>query len=118
MVEAIAKGQPESRAGAGDAMPPCPPYLWRVMEIAYLCRGRGIEVVSMTDANETECGLLMSRRRGSNNDVVKVDASPARCMGRGARHPRRDPHSAATLASRFCSGRKPAMYASISQSVS
>jgi len=127
VVESIAKGKPESRPGANDAVPPypskanhllrylrrtlawgvrhghcatnpahgtkqvkergefsmpahdsyatalalaraggtltahtagsCPPYLWPVMEIAYLCRMRGIEVVSMTDWHATPDGL-------------------------------------------------------------
>lgn len=49
----------------------CPPYLWPIMEVAYLCRGRGIEVVNMTDAHETEAGLLVARRKGSNDNVVR-----------------------------------------------
>lgn len=48
----------------------CPPYLWYVMEIAYLCRMRGIEVLDMTDANETPDGLLVARRKGSNDNIV------------------------------------------------
>lgn len=141
IVEVIAKGQPESRPGAGDAVPPyptkanhwlrylrrvfawgkqhghcktnpaegakqakerkrfsmpshdayaialrlareggarkahtagsCPPYLWPVMEVAYLCRMRGIEVVTMTDAHQTDEGLIIRRRKGSNANVVK-----------------------------------------------
>lgn len=140
LVEAIAAGKPESRPGAGDAVPPyptkankllrylrrlfawgvrqghctknpakgvkpakerkrsgmpehpiyaavlqlarergarkphtagsCPPYLWCVMEIAYLCRMRGIEVVGLTDAHETSEGLRVSRVKGSRDNVV------------------------------------------------
>lgn len=48
----------------------CPPYLWCVMEISYLCRMRGIEVVSMTDAHATDTGLRIARRKGSNDNIV------------------------------------------------
>lgn len=49
----------------------CPPYLWPIMEIMYLCRCRGTEVVvDMTDASATEAGLLISRRKGSNDNVT------------------------------------------------
>lgn len=141
VVETIAKGKPESRPGAGDAIPPyptkanhllrylrrlfawgmqhghcktnpaagasqvkerkrfrmpshdayaialrlaregaarkahsagsCPPYLWCVMELAYLLRLRGIEVVSMTDAHASEIGLRAARRKGSNDNIVR-----------------------------------------------
>ena len=40
------------------------------MEIAYLCRLRGIEVVTLTDANITEHGLLTNRRKGSRDNIV------------------------------------------------
>lgn len=49
----------------------CPPYLWPIMEIAYLCRMRGIEVVDMTDAHETTEGLRAARRKGSNDNIVR-----------------------------------------------
>lgn len=49
----------------------CPPYLWCVMEIAYLCRMRGIEVINLTDAHATEEGLKVSRVKGSNDNVVR-----------------------------------------------
>jgi site-specific recombinase XerD len=49
----------------------CPPYLWCVMEIAYLCRMRGIEVIQLTDAHATEDGLKVSRVKGSNANVVR-----------------------------------------------
>ncbi|PKG50192.1 site-specific integrase [Halomonas sp. MES3-P3E] len=48
----------------------CPTYLWITMEIAYLCRLRGIEVVTLTDANITEHGLLTNRRKGSRDNIV------------------------------------------------
>ncbi|AUF99773.1 integrase [Pseudomonas sp. 09C 129] len=48
----------------------CPAYLSYVMEIAYLCRLRGIEVVTLTDANELAEGVLTNRRKGSRDNVV------------------------------------------------
>lgn len=141
LVEAIAKGKPESRPGAGDAvkgrpstanhvlrylrrlfafgivagccttnpaaavkqvkergrntMPPlevftalltfarargartrrtvgaCPPYLAPIMEIAYLCRMRGIEAVRLTDAHDTPAGVIVKRVKGSNDNLVR-----------------------------------------------
>jgi hypothetical protein len=47
-----------------------PPYLWPAAEIAYLCRLRGIEVVTLTDANATADGVLTNRRKGSRDNVV------------------------------------------------
>jgi site-specific recombinase XerD len=46
-------------------------YLWAVMEIAYACRLRGIEVVTLTDANALEAGILSSRRKGSLDNVTR-----------------------------------------------
>lgn len=48
-----------------------PPYLWIAMEIAYLCRLRGIEVVTLSDANATEEGVLTNRRKGSRDNIVR-----------------------------------------------
>jgi hypothetical protein len=47
-----------------------PPYLWAVAEIAYLCRLRGIEVVTLTDAHATPEGMMTNRRKGSRDNVV------------------------------------------------
>lgn len=47
------------------------PYLWIAMEIAYLCRLRRIEVVTLTDFNELEAGLLSNRRKGSNDNITE-----------------------------------------------
>lgn len=47
-----------------------PPYLWAVAEIAYLCRLRGIEVVTLTDANGLKEGVLTNRRKGSRDNIV------------------------------------------------
>ncbi|MET0008419.1 MAG: hypothetical protein ABW124_11065 [Candidatus Thiodiazotropha sp. 6PLUC9] len=46
-------------------------YLWAVMELAYLCRMRGIEVLDLSDANEMEDGLLAERRKGSRDNITK-----------------------------------------------
>ncbi|TIH10800.1 site-specific integrase [Pseudomonas leptonychotis] len=47
-----------------------PPHLSYVMELAYLCRLRGIEVVTLTDANELADGVLTNRRKGSRDNLV------------------------------------------------
>jgi site-specific recombinase XerC len=49
----------------------CPEYLASVMELAYLCRLRGIEVVTLTDANELPEGILTNRRKGSRDNIVR-----------------------------------------------
>ncbi|MEW5508193.1 site-specific integrase [Pseudomonas antarctica] len=49
----------------------CPEYLGYVMELAYLCRLRGIEVVTLTDENELESGVLTNRRKGSRDNIVR-----------------------------------------------
>lgn len=49
----------------------CAPYLWCVIEISYLCRLRGVETVTLTDANETEAGVLTNRRKGSRDNIVR-----------------------------------------------
>lgn len=49
----------------------CPRYLAIVMELAYLCRLRGIEVVTLTDANEQDEGVLTNRRKGSRDNIVR-----------------------------------------------
>lgn len=49
----------------------CPSYVWAVMEIAYLCRLRGIEVVTLTDANSLEEGVMTNRRKGSRDNIVR-----------------------------------------------
>jgi hypothetical protein len=45
--------------------------LWSVMEIAYLCRMRGIEVIRLIDAHATDAGLRVSRVKGSNDNIVR-----------------------------------------------
>jgi site-specific recombinase XerC len=49
----------------------CPEYLSYVMELGYLCRLRGIETVTLSDANELEEGVLTNRRKGSRDNVVR-----------------------------------------------
>lgn len=50
------------------------PYLWALMEIAYLCRLRAVEVVNLTEANALEAGILTNRRKGSRDNVVRWNA--------------------------------------------
>lgn len=47
------------------------PYLWIVMEIGYLCRLRPVEVITLTDANANDEGVLTNRRKGSNDARVR-----------------------------------------------
>lgn len=49
----------------------CPEYLSFVMELAYLCRLRGIEVITLTDAHELPEGVMTNRRKGSRDNVVR-----------------------------------------------
>lgn len=46
-------------------------YLWIFMELAYLLRLRGIEVLTLTDANELKEGVLTNRRKGSRDNIVQ-----------------------------------------------
>lgn len=49
----------------------CAPYLWIVMELAYIGRLRGIEVITLSDANSTADGVMTNRRKGSRDNVVR-----------------------------------------------
>lgn len=52
--------------------PPIPKQLREApLEIKYLCRMRGIEVVQLTEAHASEQGLYISRAKGSNDNIVK-----------------------------------------------
>lgn len=62
-------------------------YLWVVLELAYLCRLRGIEVLTLTDANEMPTGIETNRRKGSNDSLVKW--SPRLSAAWQAAHARR-----------------------------
>lgn len=57
----LKRGQPGS----------CPEYLSYVMELGYLCRLRGIETVTLSDANELPDGILTNRRKGSRDNIVR-----------------------------------------------
>lgn len=48
-----------------------PPYLWIVMEIGYLCRLRGVETITLTDAHAHEEGLHTNRRKRSRDSLVE-----------------------------------------------
>jgi len=48
----------------------CPPYLWAIADIAYLCRLRGIEVVTLTEDYALPEGLKTNRRKGSRDNIV------------------------------------------------
>jgi integrase len=45
-------------------------YLAPILELAYECRMRSIEVLNMTDANELEEGLLIKRNKGSRDNIT------------------------------------------------
>src|SRR5690606_6180290 len=47
------------------------PYLWQIMEIAYLARLRGIEAATITDAHISPEGLLTNRTKGSRDNIVR-----------------------------------------------
>lgn len=49
------------------------PYLAPFIEIAYQCRLRSIEVLSLTDASITPDGLLGKRTKGSRDSVTRID---------------------------------------------
>lgn len=52
-----------------------PPYLWAVAEIAYQCRLRGIEVVTLTDAHASSEGIMTNRRKGSRDNITEWSPS-------------------------------------------
>lgn len=47
-----------------------PAAVWIAMELTYLCRLRGIEAITLTDAHATELGSLTNRRKGSRDSLV------------------------------------------------
>lgn len=49
----------------------CPGYLWAVIELAYLLRLRGIEVLDLTDAAALENGIHVIRRKGSRGNITE-----------------------------------------------
>lgn len=50
------------------------PYLWIVMELAYLLRLRGIEIITLTDYHERPEGIFTERRKGSRSNLTKWNA--------------------------------------------
>ncbi|MDH1696815.1 integrase, partial [Pseudomonas sp. GD03766] len=70
MGELIARAHAKGKLTRGQKGS-CPAYLGYVMELAYLCRLRGIETVTLTDANELEEGVQTNRRKGSRDNVVR-----------------------------------------------
>lgn len=48
-----------------------PPYLWMVAELSYLCRLRGIETVTLVEAQGEAEGVRTDRRKGSRNNIVQ-----------------------------------------------
>lgn len=59
--------------GARPARTPgaAPSYLWMMMELGYLCRLRGIETLTLTEANGTDEGLRTNRRKRSRDNLVE-----------------------------------------------
>lgn len=58
----------------GALMPPAgplPAYLWPLMEIKYLCRMRSIEALALTDADASEQGIYVARRKRSRDNIVR-----------------------------------------------
>jgi len=49
----------------------CPHYIWIVLQVARLCRLRGIEVLTITDAQLLDEGLLCLRTKGSAANVTR-----------------------------------------------
>ena len=47
------------------------PYLPIVMELGYLCRLRGIETLTLTEAQADDVGIRTQRRKGSRDNVVR-----------------------------------------------
>lgn len=48
----------------------CPPYLWAVADLAYLCRLRGIEVITLRESHALAEGIKTNRRKGSRDNIV------------------------------------------------
>ncbi|MCH4563387.1 hypothetical protein MKP05_09620 [Halomonas sp. EGI 63088] len=47
------------------------PYLWALIEIAYLCRLRAVEVLTLTEVNAIDAGIRTNRRKGSRDNLVR-----------------------------------------------
>jgi integrase len=68
-VQAFAR---ERGALGGRAKGGVPPYLWAVMEIAYQVRLRGIEVITLTEANVEADAIVTNRRKGSLDNRTRI----------------------------------------------
>lgn len=62
--KACGKLKPKTKGSAPD-------YLWMVLEVAYLCRLRGIEVVTITEDQITEAGVICKRTKGSRTNIAE-----------------------------------------------
>lgn len=49
----------------------CPHYIWQIMELEYLCRQRGIETRTMTDADIDDIGVTTVRAKGSKTNITE-----------------------------------------------
>jgi hypothetical protein len=49
----------------------CPHYIWMIMELEYLCRQRGTETRTMTDAHISKKGVMTERAKGSRSNVTE-----------------------------------------------
>jgi integrase len=68
MVALVAFAQ--ANAGGRGTLDSVAPYLWAVIDVAYLCRLRGIEVLDLTDACLLDDGLSCVRRKGSRQNTT------------------------------------------------
>lgn len=57
-----------------------PPYLWAAMEIGYRARLRGIETLTLTDANLIDGYLQTNRRKGSRDNRVTLSPELAAAL--------------------------------------
>lgn len=60
----------DGRGGVRGKPGTCPSYLWAAVEITYRCRLRGIEVVTLTDAEILKEGIRSNRRKGSFDNIT------------------------------------------------
>lgn len=70
-VVAYARANGHHGRGIRGAKGACPSYLAPAAEIAYLCRLRGIEVSTLTDAQILPEGLRSNRRKGSRDNITE-----------------------------------------------
>lgn len=68
--EAVAVFASKRGAAVAHSSGSAAPYLWPAMEIAYRCRLRGIEVVTLSDDNILPDGLRSNRVKGSRDNIT------------------------------------------------